>query len=113
MPFVVVGRLANSPDRPGHSEGFRDWPSTGRRPAANTITYRPGMNGLTAVEKPHPRRGSAKDGRTPDLIQAHFRGKTKEIRLDSRHCGRMPISTKGVVRPLPNPPRHATLGPPP
>jgi TIR domain len=49
-----------------------------------------------AVEKPHRRHGSAKDGRPPDLIQLHFRGKTNEIRLDSREYARMRKKVTGT-----------------
>ena len=55
----------------------------------NHTAARPGMNGLVAVEKPHRRHGPAKDRRPPDLMQLHFGGKTKEIRLGSREYARM------------------------
>jgi TIR domain len=47
------------------------------------------MNALVAVENPHRHHGLAKDGRPPSLIQLHFRGKTKEIRLDLSNRDRM------------------------
>jgi hypothetical protein len=45
------------------------------------------MNGLVAVEKPHPRHDLTKDRRPPDLIQLHYRGKTREIRLEPGMAG--------------------------
>jgi hypothetical protein len=45
------------------------------------------MNGLVVVEKSHPRRDPIKDRRPPDVIQLHYRGKTKEIRLESSIAG--------------------------
>jgi hypothetical protein len=45
------------------------------------------MNSLVAIEKPHRRHGLAKYRRPADLIQQYYRGKTKEIRLESSIAG--------------------------
>jgi hypothetical protein len=72
------------------------WPAPPRGEHNQTAARR-GMNGLVAAEKPHRRHDLTKGRASPDLIQLHYRGKTKEIRPEPciaggchKHDGRRP-----------------------